>query len=163
MSKFNIGDKIYGGDWLYGTILDIIHDDESGEDLALVEFETDRGGGTISVALDKLTKVEPKEMKVVKIEGCFEIPKDMDLEDFNDAFIKWVESQNCFFGGGLVEEKEKKTNVEAKPTFYQWLNSWEFMTKREFKELPKYKKDNYRTEYEMFLKQWEKEREDAKT
>ena len=44
------------------------------------------------------------ELKVIKIEGCFEIPKNMDLEDFNDAFIEWVESQGCFFGGGLVEE-----------------------------------------------------------
>ena len=40
-----------------------------------------------------------------------------------------------------------------KITFYQWLNSYEFMTKREFKELPKYKQENYRTEYKMFLAQ----------
>ena len=46
---------------------------------------------------------------------------------------------------------------ELKPTLYQWLNGWEFMTKREFKELPQYKKDNYRTEYEMFLAQLEQE------
>ena len=46
------------------------------------------------------------EMRVVKIEGCFEIPKYYDLEDFNYAFITWVESQGCFFGGGLVEEKD---------------------------------------------------------
>lgn len=45
-------------------------------------------------------------MKVVKIEGYFEIPKNVTLEDFNDAFISWVESQGCFFGGGLVEESE---------------------------------------------------------
>lgn len=49
-------------------------------------------------------------MKVVKIEGCFEIPKDVTLEDFNDAFISWVESQGCFFGGGLVEESEVTDN-----------------------------------------------------
>ena len=48
------------------------------------------------------------ELKVVKIEGCFEIPKDLDLEDFNDEFIRWVESQGCFFGGGLVEENDNE-------------------------------------------------------
>ena len=51
------------------------------------------------------------KMKVVRVEGCFEIPKNMDLEDFNDAFIGWVESQNCFFGGGLVEEKDDETDA----------------------------------------------------
>ena len=40
-----------------------------------------------------------------------------------------------------------------KISFYQWLNSYEFMTKREFKELPKYKQENYKTEYKMFLMQ----------
>lgn len=38
-----------------------------------------------------------------------------------------------------------------KITFYQWLNAYEFMTKREFKELPKYKQENYRTQYKLFL------------
>lgn len=42
---------------------------------------------------------------------------------------------------------------EAKWTFYQWLNAYEFMTKREFKELPKYKQDNYRMEYKMFMQE----------
>lgn len=46
---------------------------------------------------------------------------------------------------------------ELKPTFYQWLNAWEFMTKREFKELPKYKQENYRTAYEMHIKELEQE------
>ena len=46
---------------------------------------------------------------------------------------------------------------ELKPTFYQWLNSYEFMTKREFKELPKYKQENYRTAYEMHIKELEQE------
>lgn len=37
-------------------------------------------------------------------------------------------------------------------TFFQWLNLYEFMTKKEFKELPEYKQDNYRREFEMFKK-----------
>jgi hypothetical protein len=36
-------------------------------------------------------------------------------------------------------------------TFFQWLNVYEFMTKKELRELPEYKQENYRTEYEIFL------------
>lgn len=36
-------------------------------------------------------------------------------------------------------------------TFFQWLNIYELMTRREFKELPEYKQENYRTEYEIYL------------
>lgn len=38
-------------------------------------------------------------------------------------------------------------------TFFQWLNIYEFMTKKEFRELPEYKQENYKKEYEMFLQQ----------
>ena len=37
-------------------------------------------------------------------------------------------------------------------TFFQWLNIYELMTKKEFKELPEYKQKNYRREFEMFQK-----------
>lgn len=35
-------------------------------------------------------------------------------------------------------------------TFFQWLNMYEMITKREFKELPEYKQENYRREFRMF-------------
>ena len=37
-------------------------------------------------------------------------------------------------------------------TFFQWLNIYEFMTKKEFKELEKYKQENYKREFEMWKK-----------
>lgn len=37
-------------------------------------------------------------------------------------------------------------------TFFQWLNIYELMTKKEFKELPEYKQENYTTEFEMWKK-----------
>ena len=37
-------------------------------------------------------------------------------------------------------------------TFFQWLNIYEFMTKREFKEMEEYKKENYKREFEMWKK-----------
>lgn len=38
-------------------------------------------------------------------------------------------------------------------TFFQWLNIYEQITKKEFKELPKYKQDNYRRKFEVFHKE----------
>ena len=37
-------------------------------------------------------------------------------------------------------------------TFFQWLNIYELITKKEFKELPEYKQENYRREFEMWQK-----------
>lgn len=39
---------------------------------------------------------------------------------------------------------------ESDLTFFQWLNIYEAMTKKEFKELPQYKQENYKREFEMF-------------
>lgn len=36
--------------------------------------------------------------------------------------------------------------------FFQWLNIYE-QIKKEFKELPKYKQDNYRRKFEVFHKE----------
>ncbi|WP_179089068.1 hypothetical protein [Paenibacillus odorifer] len=45
----------------------------------------------------------------------------------------------------------KKTNTDEETfSFHQWLNSYEFITKREFKEMPEYKQKNYKTEYDMW-------------
>lgn len=41
MHNFNIGDYVYGGDWCYGQII------EMESDGAHVEFNTERGGGTV--------------------------------------------------------------------------------------------------------------------
>ena len=37
-------------------------------------------------------------------------------------------------------------------TFFQWLNIYELMTKKEFKELEAYKQENYKREFEMWRK-----------
>lgn len=37
-------------------------------------------------------------------------------------------------------------------TFFQWLNIYEFMAKKEFKELEEYKQENYKREFEMWKK-----------
>lgn len=36
--------------------------------------------------------------------------------------------------------------------FFRWLENYEYMTKKEFKELPKYKQENYIREFRMFGK-----------
>lgn len=45
--EFAVGDKVYVGDWFYGTIVGIDGDE------AMCEFDTDRGGGTLSFKLSE--------------------------------------------------------------------------------------------------------------
>ena len=52
MKKFNVGDWVYASDWCYGFITKI----EDG--FAVVEYETDRGGGNCSFMFEELKKVE---------------------------------------------------------------------------------------------------------
>ena len=41
--------------------------------------------------------------KEIEINGCIEIPPEMTMDVFTDAFIEWVESKGWFFGGGFRE------------------------------------------------------------
>ena len=41
--------------------------------------------------------------KEIEINGCIEIPPEMTLDEFENEFIKWVESKGWFFGGGFRE------------------------------------------------------------
>ena len=59
MEKFNVGDRVYASDWCYGCITEI----EDG--FAVVEFDTDCGGGNCSFMLEDLKKAEaPKVYKM---------------------------------------------------------------------------------------------------
>lgn len=49
---FQIGDWVYASDWCYGQIMDIDGDS------ALVEFETERGGGSFWFYIDALELAE---------------------------------------------------------------------------------------------------------
>lgn len=50
---FKIGDYVYGSDWCYGQIVDLL------DDGAIVEYETERGGGNISFEFWELTPADP--------------------------------------------------------------------------------------------------------
>lgn len=54
--------------------------------------------------------------------------------------------------GGFDMNVNNRRVEKTELTFFQWLNIYEFMTKKEFKELPKYKQENYKLEFEMFQK-----------
>lgn len=41
--------------------------------------------------------------KEIEINGCIEISPEMTLDEFENEFIKWVESKGWFFGGGFRE------------------------------------------------------------
>lgn len=50
MHDFEIGDKVYGHDWLFGEITQLF------EDGAYVEFDTPHGGGTVFVEYKHLRR-----------------------------------------------------------------------------------------------------------
>ena len=41
--------------------------------------------------------------KEIEINGCIEIPSEMTIDAFTDAFIEWIGSKGWYFGGGLQE------------------------------------------------------------
>jgi hypothetical protein len=57
MSNFEIGDWVYADEWCYGQITDL-H-----SSWAVVEFQTDTGGGSFSFKLDDLVKAPAPENK----------------------------------------------------------------------------------------------------
>lgn len=41
--------------------------------------------------------------KEMEINGCIEIPPEMTMDDFTDAFLELIESKGWYFGGGFNE------------------------------------------------------------
>lgn len=41
--------------------------------------------------------------KEIEINGCVEIPEELTMDAFTDAFIEWIESKGWYFGGGFNE------------------------------------------------------------
>lgn len=41
--------------------------------------------------------------KEMKINGCIEVPSDMTMDEFTDAFLELIESKGWYFGGGFLE------------------------------------------------------------
>lgn len=41
--------------------------------------------------------------KEIEINGCIEIPPEMTMDKFCDAFIELIESKGWYFGGGFRE------------------------------------------------------------
>lgn len=41
--------------------------------------------------------------KEMEINGCIEIPVEMTMDEFTDAFIELMESKGWYFGGGFQE------------------------------------------------------------
>lgn len=39
--------------------------------------------------------------KEIEVNGCIEIPPEITLDEFTDAFIELIESKGWYFGGGF--------------------------------------------------------------
>lgn len=41
--------------------------------------------------------------KEIEIGGCVEVPPELTIDEFTDAFIAFIESKGWYFGGGFRE------------------------------------------------------------
>ncbi len=41
--------------------------------------------------------------KEFEIQGCLEVPIELSEDEFFNRFIDFIESNNCWFGGGINE------------------------------------------------------------
>lgn len=44
--------------------------------------------------------------KEIEIQGCVEIPTELDADAFADAFLRWIEANGWHFGGGFREIRD---------------------------------------------------------
>ena len=100
MSKFNIGDWVYGGDWCYGQIVDIEVDSESAD----VEYTTERGGGCMVFHISDLQHAEPPK------EYCSDLEKNEILRDIMDTFERLV-TQAKILGFDIRLSPESNDNL----------------------------------------------------
>ena len=80
MEKFNVGDWVYGSDWCYGIITDIE------DDFAVVEYETDRGGGNCSFMFEDLKKAEPPKRNALAALPQYHFDRDDFCNVMFDVF-----------------------------------------------------------------------------
>lgn len=80
MEKFNVGDWVYGSDWCYGIITDIE------DDFAVVEYETDRGGGNCSFMFEDLKKAEPPKRNALAALPQYHFDRDDFCRVMLDVF-----------------------------------------------------------------------------
>lgn len=55
-------------------------------------------------------------MKIIKTEGCFEVPDYYDTSSFVSAFIKLLENTSFYYNGGFHEIKEDEAATEKGKT-----------------------------------------------
>ena len=91
MENFNVGDWVYASDWCYGCITEI----EDG--FAVVEFNTDCGGGSFSFLFEELKKAEAPDENRIVFEEAYESelyqtttlyftgPKSLLKDEYDDA------------------------------------------------------------------------------
>ena len=80
MKKFNAGDWVYASDWCYGFITKI----EDG--FAVVEYETDRGGGNCSFMFEELKKVEAPKRNALETLPQYHFDRDDFCSVLFDVF-----------------------------------------------------------------------------
>lgn len=108
--RFNIGDKVYAGDWCEGIIVDIR------DDVADVEFETAGGGGCLPFGLDELEHI-PNRVATLRAFKSVHGTVNVVIQNCSPEVVTLLWRFDVWKSNGRFEYDENKTNERPKIWF----------------------------------------------
>ena len=107
---FNIGDKVYAGDWCEGIIVDIR------DNIADVEFETAGGGGCLPFGLNELEYV-PNRVATLRTFRSVHGTVNVVIQNCSPEVATLLWRFDVWKSNGRFEYDENKTNERPKIWF----------------------------------------------
>lgn len=107
---FNIGDRVYAGNWCEGIIVDIR------DNIADVEFETAGGGGCLPFSLNELEYV-PKRTSTLNVSKSVHGTVNVMIQNCSAEIITLLWRFDVWKSKGRFEYDESKPNERAKIWF----------------------------------------------
>lgn len=107
---FNIGDKVYAGDWCEGIIVDIR------DNIADVEFETAGGGGCLPFGLNELEYV-PNRVATLRTFRSVHGTVNVVIQNCSPEVVTLLWRFDVWKSNGRFEYDKNKTNERPKIWF----------------------------------------------
>lgn len=108
--SFEVGDRVYAGDWCEGIIVDIR------DDVADVEFETAGGGGCLPFGLNELEYI-PKRVATLRAFKSVHGTVNVVIQNCSPEVVTLLWRFDVWKSNGRFEYDENKTNERPKILF----------------------------------------------
>ena len=108
--NFEVGDRVYAGDWCEGIIVDIR------DDVADVEFETAGGGGCLPFGLNELEYI-PKRVATLRAYKSVHGTVNVVIQNCSSEVVTLLWRFDVWKSNGRFEYDENKTNERPKIWF----------------------------------------------